>query len=393
MSFPPALTDPARLGSLHGTGLLDTAPEKEFDRITDLAARSLGVPVCLISLVDANRQFFKSATGLPSPWCELRETPLSHSFCQQAVESRQMLKIEDSLTDPRVTGNLAIRDLGVRAYLGFPLIGEDGQPWGAFCVIDGTPRRWTTEEEQTVQDFAALAAQQIELRRSANRLRSLLEVMAHDLKNPLASVRMISGLLHERRETLPRPCQPLVESLTGDSQRAIDLINSIVKRATHSRDFHGGEISPICLATHYQDTQARFRTALDAKQMTLAISVSPEGAAMEVDQWAFTRILDNLLSNAIKFSAPGTVIDLRAEISPSRVMIEITDRGPGFTEEDLAHLYSRYSRLSARPTNGEDSTGLGLSLVKSLVEHCNAQIECLSKVGEGTTFRLAFPAC
>lgn len=383
------LNDPVRLAALKATRLLDSPPEEEFDRITRLAARMVGAPVCLVSLVDDARQYFKSATGLPP---EIRETPLSHSFCQYAVTSRQRLKIEDARTDPRVAENGAVKDLGVIAYLGFPLAGEDGMVWGSFCVIDTQPRQWTAEEEVTIGEFAAIVANLIELRRTSNRLVNLIEVVAHDLKNPLSGVRMIAGLLHEKTAELPPGLRPLVDSLTGDTNRALELIGNVVGRSRRSFDPQPPNPTRVCLAEFFAEIGDRFHTALTQKSILLFTELHPEDAMLDIDRWALGHIVDNLVSNAIKFSAPESAIALHAVASPSRITIEIHDQGPGFTEEDLTLLYQRYARLSARPTNGEDSTGLGLSLVKRLVDQANGQIECLSKPGVGTTFRLAFPA-
>src|SRR5918997_5158566 len=117
-----ALQNPARLQAVHRTGLLDTPVEHAFDRLTRLATTVLQVPVALVSLVDHDRQFFKSCIGLPEPWASRRETPLSHSFCQHAVASRQPLIIDDARQHPLVRENLAIPDLGVIAYAGIPLV-------------------------------------------------------------------------------------------------------------------------------------------------------------------------------------------------------------------------------------------------------------------------------
>src|SRR3712207_8572091 len=97
-----ALREPRRLAARRRTGLLDSAPEASFDRLTRLAARMLGAPVSLVSLVDRDRQFFKSSVGLPDPWASRRETPLTHSFCQHAVATREPLVIEDARDHPLV---------------------------------------------------------------------------------------------------------------------------------------------------------------------------------------------------------------------------------------------------------------------------------------------------
>ena len=160
----PGAGERARLAALHDTALLDSPSEEAFDRLTRLATRLLHVPVALVSLVDADRQFFKSCIGLPEPWASARETPLSHSFCQHAVQRASPLVIEDAREHPLVRDNLAIPDLGVVAYAGIPLATGDGLVLGSFCVIDHVPRRWTDDELATLHDLAAAVATAIELR-------------------------------------------------------------------------------------------------------------------------------------------------------------------------------------------------------------------------------------
>ena len=149
-----ALRDETRLAALWRVGLLDTAPEEVFDRLTRLARRLLGAPVALVSLVDADRQFFKSALGLPEPWATKRETPLSHSFCQHVVATGAPLRVEDAREHPLVCDNLAVPELGVVAYLGMPLATADGQVLGSLCAIDTEPRSWTAEDAAALRDLA-----------------------------------------------------------------------------------------------------------------------------------------------------------------------------------------------------------------------------------------------
>ena len=161
---PPVVQDPARLEALRSTGLLDTRAEEEYDRLTRLAMNLLNAPVAQISLVDADRQFFKSAHGWDEPWASARETPLSHSICQHAVDAREPLVIEDARDHPLVRHSLAVRDLGVVAYAGVPLITRAGHALGTLCVIDRKPRAWTSEQIETLKTLAAAALAQIELR-------------------------------------------------------------------------------------------------------------------------------------------------------------------------------------------------------------------------------------
>jgi PAS domain S-box-containing protein len=164
---PDSVGAPGRLEALRRTGLLDSPAEEAFDRLTRLAARFLNTPVALVSLVDQDRQFFKSCVGLPEPWASERETPLSHSFCQHVVAREEPLIVEDAREHPLVRENLAIPDLGVVAYAGIPLVTSGGEVLGSFCAIDTRPRKWTEEEIRILSDLAGAVSAEIELRLTA----------------------------------------------------------------------------------------------------------------------------------------------------------------------------------------------------------------------------------
>ena len=161
------LADPARLEALRQAAVLDTPPEPSFDRLASLAARLLRAPVALVSLVDTERQFFKSCLGLPEPLNTLRQTPLSHSFCRHVVTSGEPLVVEDARLHAVLKDNLAIRDLGIIAYAGIPLRTASGHVLGSFCVTDTRPRRWSDEDLDTLRTLAASVVTELELRRSA----------------------------------------------------------------------------------------------------------------------------------------------------------------------------------------------------------------------------------
>jgi len=161
------LSDPHRLRALEAAALLDTPAEATFDRLTSLASRVLGVPVALVSLVTPDRQFFKSECGLPAPYSERRETPLSHSFCRYVVEDGDALVVEDAREDPRVADNLAVPDLGVIAYAGYPIRGRDGQVLGSLCAIDDRPRVWSAGDLEILAELAAAATDVVTLRSEA----------------------------------------------------------------------------------------------------------------------------------------------------------------------------------------------------------------------------------
>ncbi|NJP33806.1 SpoIIE family protein phosphatase [Micromonospora thermarum] len=159
----PGLGDPARLRALAETRL-DAAPDDAFDRFARLVADLLDVPVALVSLVDAERQFFPGEIGLPPPWADRRQTPLSHSFCQHVVDLETPMVLPDARLYPRVRDNLAVPDLGVVAYAGMPLTDLSGRVLGSLCAIDSKPRAWTAAQLRTLADLAAACSSELRLR-------------------------------------------------------------------------------------------------------------------------------------------------------------------------------------------------------------------------------------
>lgn len=153
------LRDPKRLAALRSTRLLDSAPEPAFDRLTREASSKLDAPISLVSLVDDERQFFKSATGQIAGG--VRETPLSQSLCKFAVSRGEPVVIDDVFEHAELR---EAADIGVRAYAGAPLTTSDGHVLGALCVIDSRPRDWTEDQVEALTAMAAEVVAEIERR-------------------------------------------------------------------------------------------------------------------------------------------------------------------------------------------------------------------------------------
>ncbi len=153
----------ARLQALAQVGLA-ARPDGALDRFADLASKIFHVPMALVSLVEADRQIFPGAWGLAEPWNTDRQAPLSHSLWQQVVLSDEPLVVIDARTDARVAGNLAIDELGIVGYLGFPLSDGDGNVLGSLCAIDTAPRTWTATEVSLMEGLAAACSSELRLR-------------------------------------------------------------------------------------------------------------------------------------------------------------------------------------------------------------------------------------
>lgn len=164
VNYSSILLNIDRLKTLVNLALLDGDHVAMYDSLTTLASKIIDAPVSLLSIVDANRQYFKSYVGLPEPWKSRRSTPLSHSFCQHVVATNRPLIVPDARENDLVKDNLAIPDLNVIGYLGIPLTLEDGKSLGSFCVLDGQPRDWTQADIGIVQEFAQIITSEFNLR-------------------------------------------------------------------------------------------------------------------------------------------------------------------------------------------------------------------------------------
>ncbi len=156
---PPAkaANEGARIEALRATGLLDSEPEERFDRITRLARRIFSVDTALVTLVDTERQWFKSAQGL-----DARQTGRDESFCGHAILQGALFEIPDTLEDSRFSDNpFVVEEPKIRFYAGVPLSTPDGYRLGTLCVLDSAPRRLTDSERETLLDLAAIAEQEV----------------------------------------------------------------------------------------------------------------------------------------------------------------------------------------------------------------------------------------
>jgi putative methionine-R-sulfoxide reductase with GAF domain len=158
---PVPCDDEERLGVLQGLHLLDTDAEPVFDRITAKLARAFEVPIALISLVDRDRLFFKSQTGLPEDLGRSREAPRDFSVCGHVVSKNEITVIEDLARDRRFASNPWINARGLRFYAGVPLHAPGGQPIGSLCLLDTTPRPFTAREQRHLQEYASEVMEEI----------------------------------------------------------------------------------------------------------------------------------------------------------------------------------------------------------------------------------------
>jgi formate hydrogenlyase transcriptional activator len=280
------IQDPPRLEALRRTSLLDSPPEEAFDRLTRLATTMLRVPVAVVSLVDGDRQFFKSHCGISEPLASSRQTPLTHSFCKHAVASRQPLIVPDARRDPTFVHNPSVTELNVIAYAGVPLITSEGHALGSFCVVDGRPHDWTEEEIGILRTLAASAISEIELRRRADELQSLttnLQRLVESRTRELqASEQRLRVLLDVNNAIVPCLDRDSLFSATAAAlhsaipyDRCALVLHDPVKDVFRVLGIAGKVPSPsiIPLGTEWPRHQSRAGWVLDHRQPILTIDL------------------------------------------------------------------------------------------------------------------------
>ena len=219
----------------------------------------------------------------------------------------------------------------------------------------------------------------------------LIGILAHDLKNCLGGMNMSAQLLHGqvRRYNDPR-LMKLSENLLHTSAQSLSFVKGYLANAASDQGF-----VPKLDVTNMVDVASRvvwrYQEAAHRKQLQVQTDFMEEDSAIVADASALDQVFDNLLSNALKFSPPGKTIFVAVRPLPGRIECVIRDEGPGFSETDKARMFRRYGRLSARPTAGEPSTGLGLSIVRKLVQLMNGDLSCESVEGQGAAFAFRLP--
>ena len=242
-----ATKEAARLAALQRYRILDTEPERQFDDLTMLASQICGAPIALITLLDTDRQWFKSRVGITAT-----ETPRSVAVCDHAIRQAEVFIVEDALQDVRFAANpFVIGPAGIRFYAGAPLITEDGHALGTICVMDHVPRHLSAEQREALEALRRQVLAQLELRRNLDELAAALRArdaaeeaqtrLVGELRAALDNLEKISRLLpycSSCRLNLVVPADP----------ESVDRVNEGVMRVLRERGLQGEDGARVELA-------------------------------------------------------------------------------------------------------------------------------------------------
>ncbi len=217
----------------------------------------------------------------------------------------------------------------------------------------------------------------------------LMRMAAHDLRGPLGGLLLNLDLLR---------MEPLGDDGRAAMDRMVMLVHQITQMIRNLLDVEALEngsrqfrLEPIALPDAVRESLATANTLAARKHIKIVLREEEDLPMIAADRSALRQVTDNLFSNAVKYSPADTTVDVRVSRAGDRVRLSVKDQGPGISEDDMPRLFHRYACLSARPTGGELSTGLGLSIVKELVDNQRGRVWCESPAGEGACFNVEFP--
>ena len=394
-SAPLPKDETQRLETLKLYEVLDTEAEQCFDDITQLAAVICGTPISLVSLVDDDRQWFKSKVGL-----DASETSRDIAFCAHTILNEQIFEIEDTEQDARFVDNpLVTGEPKIRFYAGAPLKAPNGQAIGSLCAISDQPTKLNDEQKLALEILAKQVIAQLELRMKIKALEKLgkakdefLSTISHELRTPLNAITGFSEILKNAPEvqTLPAEQVNYIENIDFSGQQLLEIVNSVLDL----EKIYAGkmELKPQTVVLDTFLKRIINMLSVKAKQggLTLHSDIDNDlcGRAFYLDKTKLSQIISNIVSNAIKFTPKGKKVNVRFALIDEQLHIEVADQGVGISKKDQELLFDKYKQVGMQSKEG---TGLGLCITKGLVELMAGTIKLSSTLKKGTVVTITLP--
>ncbi len=249
------------------------------------------------------------------------------------------------------------------------------------------------QEKELAEFYASLEKKVAKRTEELKHKNEFLGIAVHDLRNPLAAIRgyaeMIKGDSDEA--AIQEDTFDLADQIINSSQYMIELIESLLKVNEIESGKMNLSLCVIDILPILQWLTDHYTELAKAKNITLQFQCLEKPYRILANENSLRQVLDNLISNAVKYSLYGQSIYVRLNQDDNWIHCEIQDEGPGLSDEDQQKLFCQFSRLTPQPTGNENSTGLGLFIVKKLVDSMQGKILCDSLLDQGTTFTVAFP--
>lgn len=403
--FPVPFQDPDRLAELRNLDILDTAPDPEFDRITRLAAFAMGAPVAVVTLVDEDRQWFKSCFGL-----DVTETPREIAFCAHTIMSDALLVVPDASKDARFENNPLVTEAPhIRFYAGAPIVSENGFRLGSVCVVDFEPRPMPDPEAlQALQDLADLAAEAIILRSkdsetserlarsrrvADNAKNAFLSMLSHEFRTPLNAIIGFTDLIREKLKN-DDPADEHIEYADVVEKSSHDLLARIESMLNWTQ-IQRGEMEMndtyVSLIPLIADCQKNIPDLVNSPtKVTISVSGDDAEPTLICDRDQIEHAVGNILKNAAQAATENSEIRINIDVSDGLRLV-VQDTGCGMSPESIKRAMEAFAHPDENPFHTQNGLGLGLPLTRRIVEMHGGHFEIASGLGQGTTVTMRFP--
>jgi signal transduction histidine kinase len=382
-----------RQKDLDSYSIIDSLSETDYDNITAIAAEICDTPISLISLIDKNRQWFKSHHGLNAT-----ETPRDIAFCAHAINNpNDILMVQDARLDERFHDNpLVLGDPNVIFYAGVPIISEEGFPLGTLCVIDNEPRilsqgqiRSLTALSNQVVNLLNLRKNKIALEKALTNLdeknkelEKFAYIAAHDIKSPLKNISSLIKLFSDDYHSIIDTDGQILLNLIQNSSDKLKILVDGLLDYSRSEGVLKEKKSVIELATLKKEISNLF-----SNEEKLIIEFKTSLTEVYTNRVAIEQILINLITNAIKYNDKKiTEIEIGASENDAYYEFYVKDNGIGIALDNQKKIFNIFEVTAVKDKFGQYGNGIGLATVKKIVEKSGGTIRVESILGEGSKF-------
>ncbi|CAM4346429.1 hybrid sensor histidine kinase/response regulator [Pseudoalteromonas maricaloris] len=384
-----------RLKALREYKVLDTAAEANLDEITQLVSEICETPIALISLIDTNRQWFKSKVGL-----DVDETHRDISFCSHAILQEDVFEVQDALEDERFFDNpLVTGGPKIRHYSGAPLISSGGYKVGTICAISDKPKKLTDLQRKTLATLGRQVIRQLELRREVNVLKLLndskdnfLSDISHELHTQLNAIIGFNDVVLNSAEAegFSESTTSYLQNIETGGSKLLTVIDSVLELELIEGEKVQFEPILCSLSDLLKQSVARFATEAKQHDITITHSIAGvyKGEALMLDKDKVSRVIETLLDTAIQSSEAGQEVVLRAYVIGNEIQFIVKDSGKGLSALEQSNLFDRFSMFEGR---GNLGIGLSLCVTKALIDIMGGRISVSSQEGEGTEVVFIIP--
>ncbi|MDN4164727.1 HAMP domain-containing sensor histidine kinase [Cytophagales bacterium LB-30] len=220
----------------------------------------------------------------------------------------------------------------------------------------------------------------------------LLSVASHDLRSPLKRVQGLLSIVQLTGNKDPKETEELISMAQNILDKQSELVSKVLNDfVVNQQAVLEVKQETFLVNAQLAETVESFRMEAEKKHIKINVEYLAEDIPIVTDQGFFAQIFENLISNALKFSYPESEVDIKAAVQPNKLVVSVKDYGQGLDDNDRQKLFQKFQRLSAQPTFGESSTGLGLSIVKKYIDALKGEIFCESEKEKGANFIVHLP--